>query len=554
MSDDVITTTAKQKFGIDALFPYQRLVIAGILEAAGHPDFTSNEGVHLRRIVILPTGAGKSLCFQLPSLLMAHPTLIIFPLLSLLKDQERRLQEQNIASVLLQGGQSTEERNTIWNKLRNKEVHLILSNPETILSPAVLKEFLNFPCSHMVIDEAHCIPAWGKSFRPTYLRLYELAQKMPVVTAFTATASPDTLSGIRQHLFPDGCTILHGNPDRQNLYYSVVESISAEHSLTQILRGHTATEHTATAHTATEHTATEHTATEHTATEHTATEHTATEHTATEHTETAQETKPEANQVAARYLWQMGRAIERPVIIFASSRATVVLLARMLRSRLGEKNIFFYHAGLNKEEKLKIEDWFLHSSDGILCATCAYGMGVDKPNIRSVIHYEGSQSIESYVQEAGRAGRDRCAANAVLIWDQSKEQRKKGRGAEQMTHYARSTICRRVALLSLLGSECSVCFACDRCQHVQRPLEGKMEICKLVSHYPRRFRKRDVVQILSGSHSRCPRGSNRGKDMWKVLSDWHAQDLNDAINNLIQDGTLAEHSYWQQTLTKNPAH
>ena len=441
---DPLKEALKALFGLDYLFPYQRLVISNILEAAEARGFhihwpkmleidmedhvnadlvqeigdRSNLGA---QIVILPTGAGKSLCFQLPAMLLQGPTLVIYPILSLMADQERRLREKGFAPVLLRGGQSTEEREAVWESLRSGKSRFIIANPEVLLTPQVMQKLSTLGLIHLVIDEAHCVSEWGESFRPSYLQIGEIIKacggsgKGPLVTAFTATASAPVLEKIERYVFgynengPNSDVVavqrIIGNPDRSNIMYSCCGAMLRDHAVRDLLA---------------------------------------------------------ANQ--------------RPAIVFCSSRPGVEKLARFLQNTFGDREVRFYHAGLSREEKSTVEKWFFPNPRGVLVSTCAYGMGVDKADIRTVIHRDCPPSVEAYLQESGRAGRDGKASRAVLLWgpDDEKKLRLAKNEADRkrlldLLNYARNTeICRRDDLLNLLdydgqrdspGENC-----CDVCQ------------------------------------------------------------------------------------------
>ncbi|MBT3271533.1 MAG: ATP-dependent DNA helicase RecQ, partial [Spirochaetales bacterium] len=220
-SSDPINQTAKTHFNIDYLFPYQRLVVSNILEKRD-------------QIVILPTGAGKSLCFSLPALLLDGPTLIIFPLLALMADQARRLEETGRGVAIIRGGQKPEERSRIWKNIETGKVTYILSNPETLIQDKTLTRLKELSISHMVIDEAHTVSEWGDSFRPSYLKLAEIreAAEIPQVTAFTATASEYVLRRIREIVFEDSCpNLVQAVPDRPNISYSVHPALSKDNEI-----------------------------------------------------------------------------------------------------------------------------------------------------------------------------------------------------------------------------------------------------------------------------------------------------------------------------------
>lgn len=355
---------AKEIFGVESLYPWQQLVIANILDGYNAsvknreilstnitydeiPEPQDQDGEsRSRQIVLLPTGAGKSLCFQIPSQILPGPTLVIYPLLALMSDQERSLTARGIDSVLIRGAQTKEERKNIFEKIKNG-VKFIIANPEVLQSEELILKLCECNISHFVIDEAHCVAQWGDSFRPSYLQLENIIKKLkpPAITAFTATASPIVLDRISEVLFSGEAHIIRGNGDRPNIRYRVKHVIAKNAALvTEVLR------------------------------------------------------------------------TPRPLVIFCGSRNKTETIAKLLQRILYDKDIRFYHAGLSREEKKTVETWFHDHKRGILVCTCAWGMGVDKRDIKAVIHYNYSPSPEAYVQEAGRAARDGSVANATLLW------------------------------------------------------------------------------------------------------------------------------------------
>ncbi|MCL2066513.1 MAG: RecQ family ATP-dependent DNA helicase [Treponema sp.] len=417
-ADDPLGNAVKSLFGLSYLFPYQRLVIANILEAAAASgirlrwpepetaaaDETIPEGDEDtdrfssgKQIVILPTGAGKSLCFQLPAMLMEGPTLVIYPILSLMADQQRRLSENGFSPVILRGGQSREERDAIWEKLASGKSKFIIANPEVLLTAQVKAALEKIKVVHIVIDEAHCVSEWGESFRPSYLEINSIIKNVnpPLVTAFTATASAPVLEKIKKYIFGDMEAMqIVGSPDRANISYWARPCIDRDLAVRDYLLKN-----------------------------------------------------------------------NRPAIVFCSSRKGTEKIARYLRNELGDMGmdwhgeIRFYHAGLSREEKAGVEKWFLNNSEAVLCATCAFGMGVDKSDIRTVIHRDCPPSVEAYLQEAGRAGRDGAQSKAILLWGpedegalcraKTKEERSR---IAALLNYARETgRCRRHELLAMLN-------------------------------------------------------------------------------------------------------
>lgn len=405
-SEDFVTQTAYNAFGIKYLYPWQRLVVANILEAyeyqknkADYEEIDEDDDSFCkgRQIVLLPTGAGKSLCFQIPALILDGPSLIIYPLLALMTDQQRRMEEGSLRSVTFRGGQTEEEQNENFKKIK-EGAQIILANPEVLQSEKLLERLKTVGIKHIAIDEAHCTSEWGDSFRPAYLGLGKVIEVLnpPMITAFTATASPEVLKRVSEILFNGEAHIVRSDSDRQNIHYFV---------------------------------------------------------------KWAAVKKKEALVLAKTEL--------RPMIIFCGTRNKAEDMAQELNVCFGGGTARFYHAGLEKAEKEDTEKWFYNSKDGVLCATCAYGMGVDKKDIKTVVHLEASATAEAYIQEAGRGGRDGSVAKAILLWSLEDSLNysvyAKGSREAAMREFAETTDCRRQVLLDALGAEKAVCSGCDLC-------------------------------------------------------------------------------------------
>ena len=443
---DPLLDIAKDRFGLSYLYPYQRLVIHNILEAA-----EDSESVRARQIVILPTGAGKSLCFSLPGVLLPGGTLIIYPLLGLMADQARRFDQAKLGCAVLRGGQTEEERGALWARWKSGEAKFLLTNPEALAQGAVQKKLKETPPAHIVVDEAHTVVQWGDTFRPAYAELGKILGEfaMPILTAFTATASPGVLARIRESLFLNQPTHqVVGNPDRENLHYRVIPTLTPDAELEWLLSPK----------------------------------------------------NPDA--------------LPRPALVFCHSRDAARLTAWDLRCRLREKEIFYYHAGLSREEKQAVEEWFFRSNDGILASTCAYGMGIDKSGIRTVIHRSPPETVEAYLQEAGRGGRDREAAWAVLLTPPSggflgkagEEPREveppPPLGASLPNLAADSPECRRVSLLEPLGADPRECTGCDVCEGSFQPIpRAAKPLLEFLFRHPRRFTRRQLRFLLADGSS-----------------------------------------------------
>lgn len=413
--DDAASIACESAFGIKYMFPWQRLVVANILDAFENvrnvradsenalkeKDERNDDSDFFRRqIVLLPTGAGKSLCFQVPALLLPGATLVIYPLLALMSDQERRMNEVGLKSVVFRGGQTESERRENFRKIKEENCKIIIANPEVLENERLLSELKKCDISHIAVDEAHTVFEWGSAFRKSYLRLGETIKKLdsPVVTAFTATASPEVLENVGKTLFDGKFRLVRSESDRANIHYYVYKAAS--------------------------------------------------------------------KKTAALFL---AKTEEKPMIIFCSTRRRAEDMSREINFVFGNEMSRFYHAGLERSEKTETEKWFFGKKDAVLCATCAFGMGVDKSDIRTVLHLDMPETAESYIQEAGRGGRDRKTANAILLWNHEDDKRTKGfaEGSRKsvMRKFALSKTCRRDSLLAALGAEqdafCSGCDICD---------------------------------------------------------------------------------------------
>ncbi|MFP4364970.1 MAG: RecQ family ATP-dependent DNA helicase [Spirochaetia bacterium] len=467
LEDDPINRAAKDYFGLPYVFPIQRLVISNILEK-------------LDQIVVLPTGAGKSLCFMLPAKIRPGITLVIFPLLSLIADQERRMRDAGLRVMILQGGQSIQERKRVFGACKERSIDILLANPEVLLTEAVKRELQNTVISNFVIDEAHIIAEWGLTFRPAYREIPTILSylKAEQVTAFTATASPDILANIKRIVFQESTpNVILGNPDRPNILYSVRFVLSK-----------------------------------------------------------------------SRTIREMVKYAVKPLIIFVPTRNCARDTALMLISSSTWSETRFYHAGLSKEEKQQIENWFFYKDDAVLVATCAYGMGVDKKNIRTVIHHSPPGSVESYLQESGRAGRDREIAEAHLLFD-AEDIGKAVRGGstteekrfQQMLHYCiQNTRCRREVLLSWFEAEPEYCPGCDICaDRVLSEMPALQSLIHTVKRLPPVFSYEAIVRHLSGRDwyryrdSECLPG-------YGLLSCLEYDEIEVLIKSLIKGGVLTE--------------
>ncbi|MBQ3965478.1 MAG: ATP-dependent DNA helicase RecQ [Treponema sp.] len=486
---DFVTQAAHDAFGVRYLFAWQKLVIANILDSAaviekGNADYDENEGDLVcrgRQIVLLPTGAGKSMCFLVPALLLAGPTLVLYPLLALMADQARRMNEGNLGAVTFRGGQSDEEREENFARLKNGQARVILANPEVLQNEELLRRLAECHISHIAIDEAHCVSEWGDSFRPAYLTLGEVIKKLgvEVVTAFTATASPPVLQRVSQVLFDGRAHLIQSNSDRANIHYQVRYAYAKQKGVLKAVR-----------------------------------------------------------------------ELEKPLIVFCGTRPRTESMARLLAEYFGREKVRFYHAGMTKEEKSAVEEWFFKSNDGILTATCAYGMGMDKPNVKTVVHLDAPEHLENFVQEAGRAGRDGSSVKSALIWSHSDDVRYRqavpGSREKLMGAFARSTGCRRQFILDSFAAEKTSCSGCDICdaEHRGEKISYLAEDAEIVYRFIKKHRRlyartelSPILQALLNKRDRPLFGINiwENSDVQEILSQLIAERRIQVLSGLWEN-------------------
>ncbi len=403
MSIENLHHTLKSRFGFSEFREHQEEIIRHVL-SGGHA------------LVIMPTGGGKSVCYQLPALLKDGFALVISPLISLMNDQVRSLRANGIIAGALHSGTAPEESKLIHQQIQNGELKILYISPERALTPKFLEFIKEKTISLIAIDEAHCVSIWGNDFRPEYAQLTSLIEIFPEipVLALTATADKATQEDIRQQLKLRAPITFLSSFERPNIYLSVRSGIQRIDQIKEFLREHKG----------------------------------------------------------------------QPGIIYCLARRTTESIATQLVN-YGYKAAA-YHAEIDNFTRKKVQEDFQFDRIQIVCATIAFGMGIDKPNIRWIIHYNLPKNIESYYQEIGRSGRDGEPAEAIMFYSyrdvavykefiQNSEadetfKRVQTEKLERILEYSQATNCRTNVILNYFGEYRSAnCGHCDHCKH---PLEG----------------------------------------------------------------------------------
>lgn len=478
MTYNEIKESAEKIFGISTIFPYQWLVISNILDMEAKYENAlkmgsfENDSYLCKQIVLFPTGAGKSLCFQLPSLFLKKPTLVIYPLLALMRDQEKKLKEK-VNTVIFIGGQTNLEREENYKKLKN--ANIIIANPEILANKEILEKIKERGVSHIAIDEAHCVTEWGETFRSQYLSITTIIQELKptIVTAFTATASPLILERMKKIIFDGEAHVIMSSLDRPNIFFSVRHCCIKEVALLEEI---------------------------------------------------------EKN--------------EKPIVVFCSSRKKTENISRLIQNTFNNLGVKFYHAGLEKKEKEEVEAWFDSAKEAVLVSTCAWGMGVDKKDVRTVLHLDAPTTIEAYIQEAGRGGRDRKPSRALLLWSDEDKKRfsllneKEWERAQMMISFAESGMCRREVLLRALSlnqnEELPICETCDICNGSARAYPT--EIDSIINYIKnRKIKRATLIERIE-----------------KMNKYWNLQNANNFVFYLEQKKILLKAGFlWQGKLKKN---
>ena len=429
----------KNTFGYDTFRPLQREVIENVL--AGRDT-----------LAVMPTGGGKSLCYQIPALLLSGLTVVVSPLISLMKDQVEQLRAYGVPSLFLNSSLGPQEYQENMEYVKNGEVKLLYLAPETLLTPRILALLASVKVDLLTIDEAHCISEWGHDFRPEYRQLVEVRKRFPkaVCLALTATATSRVRQDIRTTLKFSSTNEFIASFNRENLYIEVLRK---------------------------------------------------------------QDPYLQTIAMLERYKDQSG-------IVYCFSRKQVDELAVYLASK--GYSVRPYHAGLEDSERRRNQEAFIRDDAQIIVATIAFGMGINKPDVRFVIHFDLPKSLESYYQEIGRAGRDGLPAHCLLLYTYSDaakisyfidqksgaEKRVAIQHLDAIVRFAEDeTACRRKPLLNYFGESVVAdnCSSCDNCTSAPTPLADitilAQKFLSCVKRADEKFGAGHIVDILLGSEN-----------------------------------------------------
>jgi len=500
LDDARVAEILSRWWGFDRLRPLQADAIRAAL--AGRDS-----------LVVMPTGGGKSLCYQLPPLLGDTTDVVVSPLVALMKDQVDALEAIGYPAAAIHSGLDTDERRRIRDRLAARELRLLFTAPERLVNSGLLDLLAQVGVRRFAIDEAHCISQWGHDFRPEYRQLALLRERFPAasVHAFTATATPRVRDDIVAQLQLRGPDVLVGTFDRPNLVYRVVPR-----------------------------------------------------------TDRIQQT-----------LEVLGRHAGEASIVYCISRKETERLA----ARLAAEGILArpYHAGLDPRERHRTQEAFAHETIDVVVATVAFGMGIDRSDVRLVLHTSLPKSLEAYQQETGRAGRDGLAAECVLLYssadvfswealvrksaeesDLEPDQAERLIAAQvahlhSMRRYAQAARCRHAALSEYFGQAygTAACGACDVCLDETANLpESTVTAQKIISCVARvgeRFGVRHVCEVLRGAKTEgIQRNGHDRLSTFGLLATLDQRSVENLVHQLLDQDLLARSGGDRPVVGLNP--
>lgn len=477
----------------------------------GYNNFRFNQAKIINSILdgedtlaIMPTGAGKSVCYQVPALYLEGVSIIISPLISLMQDQVANLKTLGIKSCFLNSSQSYKERTEALSEIENGNIKIVYVSPEGILSGQLLNFFLMLDISLIAIDEAHCVSQWGHEFRNDYTRLGELKDEFPDTPflALTATADKKTRSDIISQLKLDNTNIFLNSFDRPNIKYTIEERQNEIKQLDQFIK--------------------------------------------------------------TNHQFDTG-------IVYCLSRKKVEKVAKDLK-KLGHKT-FPYHAGMSSEKRNKIQNKFSKDDNIVIVATIAFGMGIDRPDVRFVAHLDLPKSIEGFYQETGRAGRDGEPANAWMVYGlqdviKLSHMLENSDASESYKHVARAKLnamlslcetssCRRKYLLHYFEEKYDHdCGYCDNCLIPSESWDATIDAQKVLStiyHTGQNFGAGHIIDVLRGSqNSKVIDRAHDQLSVYGIGKEENNQHWNYIIRHLLHAKFLAIKNWEYRNLCLTP--
>jgi len=462
----------------------------GYAEFRGQQEAAINAALACQdSLILMPTGGGKSLCYQIPALLREGVGLVISPLIALMQDQVRALHELGIEAAYLNSSLNQREQQQVIDRVRNNELDLLYIAPERLVKPHTRALLLDIPVSIIAIDEAHCVSQWGHDFRQDYLALHQLIDWFPGVPrmALTATATSATRAEIMERLALDNPQQIISDFDRPNIRYIVIARTDARQQLKQFLANH-------------------------------------------------------ENEAG---------------IIYCLARKKTESIAEWLQQQ--GRNALPYHAGLPASTRTENQQRFLAEDGVIIVATIAFGMGIDKPDVRFVVHLDLPKSIESYYQETGRAGRDGEPADAFMIYglqdvvrlrqmvneSTAGEQfiRHESQKLDTLLGWCEVTECRRKPLLAYFGDDLEAdCGNCDNCLNPLATWDATEAARKLLSAVYRTgqyFGAAHVVDVLLGKLTdKVQQRHHNELSVFGIGTELKAQPWRSVIRQLVVQGFL----------------
>jgi ATP-dependent DNA helicase RecQ len=474
---DDIHATLRKVFGYHSFRPDQQQIVTDLI--GGRDTF-----------VLMPTGGGKSLCYQLPALHRAGVAIVVSPLISLMKDQVDALQANGVRAAFYNSALGSDAARQVLARLHSHELDLLYIAPERLMSAAFLERLADIDIALFAIDEAHCVSQWGHDFRPEYVQLGQLRNRFPRIplAALTATADPQTREDIVAVLGLGGARRYVTSFDRPNIRYSLLEKHKPFEQLQRFLSS-----------------------------------------------------RPD----------EVG-------IVYALSRKRVEEIADKLAAQ--GLRAAAYHAGLPAAQRAEVQERFLRDELRVVVATVAFGMGIDKPNVRFVVHYDLPKHIEGYYQETGRAGRDGLPAEALLLYgaqdvvtarrlvennDNPEQRRIELHKLNAMIAFAESVTCRRRVLLGYFGEHLDAdCGNCDLCLNPPQRYDATVDAQKALSCVYRvgqRFGVKHVVDVLRGAdNERIRKLGHASLSTCGIGSDKSEQEWTSIIRQLIHRGYLVQ--------------